>query len=139
MTKPINRLTWKVIEKYGNRKYQGLLTFFVNVTTEEIFPVPVDIEHIDFICKLINFDNRNELRQNPFAAMHLVPSTIHINDDGYIDSVITGVSSLEMGAGVRHSKENIKKAHKLIHDFISNGELPIGTLKEDKPIMQYAA
>ena len=139
MVKSITKLTWKIFENHGNRKENGVLTFIINTVTKEIYPIPKNIEHIDFVCLILGYETRNELKRNPSSASHLVATYLTIKE-GEITKILTGFSSTEMAGGVRHTKKQINEAHKIIHKLISKGEIPLKEdLDNDEAIYQYAA
>ena len=48
MIKKLNRLTLDTYLEYGNRKVAGRISLFIDVSSENVYMVPRDIEHIDF-------------------------------------------------------------------------------------------
>ncbi|OYT32566.1 hypothetical protein DRJ22_00060 [Candidatus Woesearchaeota archaeon] len=123
-------LTYSLINQYGNRKKPGRLSILVNVEEKKIYAVPRKIEHIDY-AKQFNIE-----------LSKLIPVHIDtkLNENGLeeIIGLVTGVSGMEIGYGIRHSKKDLEEAHKLAKDFIENGELPIKKLEEDKIIYKYS-
>ncbi|HLC86637.1 MAG TPA: hypothetical protein VJG30_05100 [Candidatus Nanoarchaeia archaeon] len=127
-------LTYKLLELFNNRKRTGLFSVIVNTRIEKVHPVPRYIEHIAFTCKLLKIDKKR-LLENPDIASHLVPSNININDKGFIDGIITGISGLELGAKVKHTKYQLDTAHNLVLLFIQNGEVPVAEKLQTNKIM----
>ncbi len=137
MVKLITRLTWDIVKNYSDRKEEGLIALIVNTNTGEIHLVPRDIEHVDFVCRLLDI-NKKELKKDPTIVSHIIPSMVIINQEREVVGVITGVSGLELGWGVRHTREALERVHSIIHKFIENGEVPIGRLERDDIIYKFA-
>lgn len=129
-------LTYKFLELFGDRKRTGLFSIIVNTKNGRVHPVPRYMEHVSFVCKLLRIDKK-KLLEKPDIASHLVPSNININDEGFIDGIITGVSGLEIGARVRHTKESLDIAHTIALQYIQNGEIPVEKLKINKIMTTY--
>ena len=124
--KIFKRLDWSFVKNFGGRKNQNYTCVIVNVQNKEIYGVPRNMEHIDFLCKLLSMDNikegRDYIKNNPKCAAHLVPSIIELRDN-MVYRVITGVSGAEIGYNVRHTKEQLEQALSLVLIFIENGEI----------------
>ncbi len=129
-------ITKELLEVYTKRKEHNVLSIVVDIKKDKIYAVPVDKEHVWFVSDLLKrgFD---ELKEDPSSASHLVPVNIGI-ENGEIIAVLTGWSGLEAGLGVRHSNEELNKAHEIAWAFINNsvkrGIVKIGKLKVNKPI-----
>ena len=87
--------------------------------------------------KILSLENKNEIRENPHIASHLMPSTIEIDNEENITGVITGISGAEMGYGVRHTEEQLETGHAMILKFIIDGELPISPSFKNKKIYKF--
>jgi len=122
--KTVSALTWGLYNNYGGRKKPGYLSVIVDVEHEIIYPVPLDVEHIEFISKNILNVSKEDVTANPLLAEKLIPSIIEIDDiSREVRGVLTGISGVEIGFGVRHSMKDLEKAHAMVLDFIANGEI----------------
>ncbi|MEM4336463.1 MAG: hypothetical protein QXG86_00465 [Candidatus Woesearchaeota archaeon] len=125
---------------YFPRKKSNQLCVVVNTQSNLIYPVPINIEHIDFASKILGFP----LGENLEDASKIVPSNIFISATGIndiIDKVIkveTGISGMEIGYGLRHTYEQLQKAHNLVKNFVLSGEVPVSLSLEEKIITKYA-
>ncbi|MEM4336461.1 MAG: hypothetical protein QXG86_00455 [Candidatus Woesearchaeota archaeon] len=124
--KVYDRLTWGIYNTFGGRKKAGYLSVIVDLSSDIIYPVPLDMEHIDFVSKLLGI-SKSEIAFDE-RVKKFIPSIIEIEDTGIevkVSGILTGVSGLEIGCGVRHSKEDLEKAHLKVIDFVNRGELPV--------------
>jgi hypothetical protein len=104
---------------YFPRKRDNQICCVIDIETKLIYPVPVIIEHIDFISLL----TKKDIKTNPLYASKIIPSNILIDKlEGIVYGLITGVSGAESGYGVRHSAGDINEAHELIRGFVKKGE-----------------
>jgi len=123
--KNYNSLTWAVYNNYGGRKKQGIVAIYVDVNTKNVYPIPIKMEHINFLSQFLG-KTEEEIREDPLSASHLVPSVIEIRDPpGEVIGLITGTSGAEMAYGIRHTKKQLEDGHAIALYFIENGELPI--------------
>ena len=141
--KPFNRLSWAVFNGYGSRKEQGLVSVVVDTETKLIYPVPLGEEHLEFVPKII-FLEKNDVFENPPRFSRFVPSLIETEFNPLTQSfqvlgVVTGISGLELGARVRHKKEQLELAHALVLDFVNRGELQVSEKFQHKLSLKYAA
>jgi|SRR3989344_6633376 len=132
-----NRLTWSLVSRFGDRKEHGYLSLIVNVENDEIYIVPHEKEHIMLVEQLLSVD-RNYIRKNSDIASHLVPSIIEIQDSE-VKGVLTGFSGLESGFKVRHTEEQLDRAHVLVLAFVENGEIPRHPDFEEHVDLKWAA
>jgi len=118
---------------YFPRKKPEQLCLIVDLDTELIYPVPVEIEHIDFTSLL-----KGNIKKNPDLARKVIPSNLIIDLSRTVNGIITGVSGMESGYKVRHISSDIDIAHDLIYSFITYGDLPLAkNLKEENKIYRY--
>lgn len=113
--------------KYFNRKGAYVLSFLVNVENAEVIPIPIGKEHIEIVTKYLRL-SMDELRANLDLVSHLVPFMLqfapsdHLGCAWQLKMVLIGVSGLEIGFKVRHTKKQIDTAHDLAWKFISYGK-----------------
>lgn len=127
MTLTKGGMTRELFEVFGNRKHEGLFAAFVNVRTEEIIPVPIGVEHIEFASRLLHLAP-SDIKAHPDVASHLVASYLQVemNKEGpIIVGVLTGVCGMNLGYGVRHMREDLEKAHALMLQFALAGDIPL--------------
>ena len=132
MTKRYNVLTWALFNAYGGRKKQGLLSFLYDSNENCFIPVPRNMEHVDFVSKLLNLE-KEELQ---IHAKHIIPVNIVVEYDVIVAMVI-GVSGMEIGFNVRHSKKDLKNAEKAAVNFVISGELPVAENFDVRLIKRY--
>lgn len=103
----------------------------------KVYPIPSDIEHVAFASFFLNKEIA-DIKADPATAQQLVPSIIIIRNDKVV-GVATGVSGLEIGYNVRHSREALEATHQLVWQFVRKGELSVSeSLEEDRVIYKYA-
>ncbi|MBW2981990.1 hypothetical protein KY343_03865 [Candidatus Woesearchaeota archaeon] len=121
----IDVLSRELIEVYGSRKKEGRLSLLVDTTTNEIYIVPKDTEHIEF-TKQIGTDPDK-----------VVP--VHVDFlDGRVAGVITGESGLEQDLGVRHSHDDLNSANSTVYQLIIGSGLEISPGHRNKICVEYA-
>src|SRR3989338_4156068 len=93
---------------YFPRKNPNQLCCIVNLRDEKIYPVPVEIEHVDFAGLVLG----ERLQDNPSCADRIIPSNLAINTvDRFVTGIVTGVSGMEIGYNVRHRSGDVGLAH----------------------------
>ncbi len=116
-------LTWETVRDYSGRKRPGRVSVVVNVPTGEIFPVPREQEHAEFLCELLG-RTEEEIRAHPEYVERIVP--VHIDlKKGEVNYVETGASGSEEVYKVRHEIEDLIVAHQQAMHFIHNGTVKI--------------
>ncbi len=127
MLKSFERLSWSVFNQFSGRKRANAISVVTKVNTLEVFPIPSNIEHIDYVPKILGIE-KDDLIENPLLAEKIIPSLIEIefdiNSGELVKGVITGVSGLEIALRVRHSKHDLEIVHQRILEFISKGDIP---------------
>lgn len=140
--KQYDRLLHSILSKgagYFPRKKPDQLCVVTDTEKKLVYPVPVKIEHIDFVSSFLGFDIRNIE-----DASKIVPSNIFIKFSGVndiIDNVTemdTGVSGMEIGYGLRHYPEQLEKANSLVEEFVRKGELPVDPHFESRINRKYS-
>ncbi len=141
--RPYDRLLYNILSEgagYFPRKKPDQLCVVTNTEENLIYPVPIEIEHIDFVSRLLGFNIRNV----PEKASKIVPSNIFIKLRGIndvIDNVTgmdTGISGMEIGHGLRHHAEQLEKADSLVEEFVRKGELPVDPRFESEINRKYS-
>jgi len=139
--KEISYLRYSLLSPlYFPRKKENQLCLIVDTKEEKIYPVPVKIEHIDFASRIIGY----KITENLEDASKIVPSNIimgvsGMNDISYVvEQIITGVSGMEIGYRLRHSHQQLEKAHKLVRKFVDDGEFQKSKNFSEKIIKRYA-
>lgn len=124
----------EILQAFGGRKHEGLLSVIVDTKTNKIYVVPHTMEHVNAACELLGI-TKNALESNPTLAERLIPINILIRDD-LIVGVMNGRSGMEMGYKVTHPKKANDKAHGLIWNLIAqsadSGGLQVGKIEFDK-------
>ena len=135
----MENLTYDFYLKFGNRKKQGRISIFVNLYNNEIYGVPLNIEHKDFAPKIINASLLDIEKYTMLIPSHI--DTILVENIPVVNGVITGVSGLEIESGARHYQKDLIKAHNMTWDFVRDGELEVvckESITEDKIVTKYA-
>jgi len=139
--KEISYLRYSLLSPlYFPRKKENQLCLIVDTKEEKIYPVPVKIEHIDFASRIIGY----KITENLEDASKIVPSNIimgvsGMNDISYVvEQIITGVSGMEIGYRLRHSHQQLEKAHELVRKFVDDGEFQKSKNFSEKIIKRYA-
>lgn len=104
-------LTDEVVREYGDRKKPGRVSLVVDTLTSDIYLVPKNVEHIDFMKG--NFSNRD---YGLFVPFHLDMD----NED--VVKLTPGESGLEYKLGVEHDNASIAIARVLVFEFIRKGD-----------------
>jgi hypothetical protein len=116
------KLTHALLEDYGDRKKPGNLSVVTDVLRGIITPVPRDVEHIVFVARYLKV-TKEQFKDQPALAARIVPTNIQI-ENGTVVGVVTGICGMELGLGVRHTPDDLQKAHNLVMQFIAAGEFP---------------
>lgn len=124
------RLNRKIIEDYCGRKKQGQLCLIYNTKNKKFIALPKKIEHSEFIARLLNVSKEN-IKNKEVDASYFIPVSIVIIGN-QITGIIIGISSLEMGCGVRHRKEDLFNARNASIVLISNAQISV---KEDYKLL----
>jgi hypothetical protein len=119
MIAAIETLDETVMKEFGSRKKPGRLSLVVDVETSDIYAVPKDTEHIDFI------------KQFETDPSYLVP--VHLDfSGGEVSGVIVGESGIEHGLGVRHSHADLNVANSDAYGLISKSGVQIAEDHKNK-------
>lgn len=129
------RLTLDLVGKYGNRKCEGMICFLYDSRQVAFLPIPVDVEHADFIAKMIGCSKR-ELREIDIS--YLIPVILTLNLEGEINGLLVGVSGLEIGYGVRHLLSDLEETLMQALKFVKNGEVPVSKDIKIEVIKKYS-
>lgn len=127
-----NKLTVDIKVTFGDRKQKGLLSLLYDARKKAFIPIPTNIEHIEIAAELLK-KTKNQIIENPDLAGHLIPVNIFFKDEKIVE-ILVGISGIEMGYKVRHSKEDLVKAYEASWDFIKNGDFAIS--KELKRVLK---
>lgn len=126
---------------YFPRKQPDQLCVVADTTNSKIYPVPIAIEHVDFVSELLGCHITEDL----LGASRFVPSNIIIRlkgANGVIDNkvmeIITGVSGMEIGYNLRHTPGQLQKAHGLANTFVVSGEIPQDEEFKSRIIRKYS-
>lgn len=137
-------LTKSIVSRFGDRKAAGFVSIIIDTNSGEIYFVPRDMEHIDFLCKILSV-NKIHIQQNPSTALHLIPSIIEIKEENlsgfYRDSVagvLTGFSGAESGYNIRHKKKDLESAHAIALKFVEDGDIVKNSEFKDQIVYRYA-
>jgi len=112
---------------YFPRKKEGQLCVVADTESGLVYPVPIKIEHVDFVSKILGY----HITENIESASKIVPSNILLKVAGINDvvdevrKVLTGVSGMESGYGLRHDLKQLTIAEDIVLNFIKKGELPL--------------
>jgi len=120
-------LTLDKYEEFAHRKKSGRISFLVLPYKEQIYYVPRAIEHIDFASNLLSLNP--SFGDISFLIPTHIDTKMELKEDRwgmaiYILKLISGVSGMETGYGVRHKKEDIIEAHKMIVRLIDGANPP---------------
>lgn len=119
---PYKKLTNFLIFKYCGRKQPGRISLIIDINKQEIYLIPKEREHIDFIRELLG----KEITQE--NAAQFISSNIDLEKNNLhyrIKRILTSYSGLEKRFGIKHNKEDIDLAHILVNNFIRNSEFEI--------------
>ncbi len=120
-------LTWSAISQFGDRKKAGRFSILINANTKDVFAVPRNMEHKDFLCGLLR-TTAEALTEQPELITHLIPVHIDLKPDSI--EIITGLSGFEQVYHVRHTRDNLHAAHQRAKAFVAQGEVEYQTLEE---------
>ena len=132
-------LTHDFYSNFGNRKKPGRVSIFIDLDQDKIYGVPLGIEHKDYAPTIIGASLEDISKYVRLIPSHI--DTVLVEDIPVVNGVITGVSGLEIEAGVRHYHEDLIETHRRAWEFIRNGELEIvckENITEDKIVTRYA-
>lgn len=117
--KALSALTNGLIGQYGGRKKPGRLSIFVDTMTGDVYPVPINVEHVD-VARRIWGEDRERLQ-------YVVPVHIDMQNDSFgqpwIVELITGESGMEALLHVEHSEEILRKAEACARNVLDRGDI----------------
>lgn len=128
----INKLTPEVFARFGNRKKPGRIGLFVDTRNGDIYAVPKHEEHLDFIKQITDEQNFSKI----------IPSYIDLKEIGNVEKIFgveTGYSGVEIRLGIRHTPEDLQKAHSLTHVLVSEGEIPLAERIDSKITYKFSS
>lgn len=111
----MGKLTPDIVKQFGNRKKPGRVSVVTDMDTLNVFLVPHSMEHIDFITKKLRISD----------CRRIIPTHIDMildHEQERVGELITGVSGVEQGYGVRHTREDIDMAHNIVYSAVQRGE-----------------
>ena len=123
----IDIITDEVLKQFGNRKTEGRIDFVFDLNNGNVYPVPKDLEHSEFIPTMLGYVPKTR---------RFVPSQIRLKD-GKVKDIITGASSYEAKENVFHPLRDLFTAHKRMWEFILKSQIPI-ELERDEVLRNYA-
>lgn len=124
------RITLDTYLKYGNRKKDGRISFFVDTRNDSVYLVPRDIEHIEFVKYIAKLHDYSRI-----IPTH-VDTELH-GDELFVIGILTGVSGLEIKLNVRHSHEDLEIAHDVTWNLINSSDVKVGKLRENRIVTWY--
>ncbi len=137
--KPVKALTFSVLNNSIGRKSATALSFFCDVLNNTILMVPKDSEHIDFAAIVLN-TTPDDIRQEPSVAAHLVPVVLEFTPNhDFVTGMLTGTSGMEIAFGVKHTKEQLDRAHGMAVAFVQNGDVPFAEQVKDIVVRRWQA
>jgi hypothetical protein len=112
------------------RKQALSLGLVTNVVDGKIYTMPQEIEHKDFVPALIGA-TKEMLVENPSLAERIIPSIVEFGYDDELNleivGLLTGVSGMEIGFRVRHTRADLEFAHRLVLEYLREGEFHISS------------
>jgi len=119
----IKSLTPEIEKKFGDRKKTGLISFIYNAKKDEFAIVLQNNEHIDTAVEILKV-KKSDIERNPEIASHLIPINIKILGKE-IKEILIGISSIELGYHVRHTKKDLIKARNATWELVRSSEYQI--------------
>ncbi|MEK6952803.1 MAG: hypothetical protein AABX29_07350 [Nanoarchaeota archaeon] len=126
------KLKAEIKETFGDRKQRGLLSLLYDAKKNAFIPIPTNKEHIEIVTELLK-KTKTQVIENPGLASHLIPVNVFFKDEK-VTEILVGISGIEMGYKVRHSKEDLVKAHNASWNFVKKGDFSI--IKELKRVLK---
>lgn len=123
----LDKITEELLVKFGDRKRKGRLDLVLNIRTREIYPVPKQIEHKEFIPTIPGYDNKN--------SSDYIPIQFRLKQ-GVVKEILTGASSYEADSKIRHKITDLKRAHAIAWELAANSFHV--ELKREKVYMKFA-
>ncbi len=129
-------LRFSVIKDYLDKKDGGHLFLFYNANNRKVTLIPKRLNHVDLVSRLLDVD-LIDITNSSIDVSYLVPVTLSINENKY-ESALVGVSSMEMGYGVRHKKEDLINAGNATDALLQRGPLEMKENFQNVVSMEYA-
>jgi len=108
-----------------NRKAHSLFSVLCDTKTGLIYPVPANMEHVDWSAIILSTSSEG-IQNNPDIASHIIPVIFQLDAfQEHVESVLTGTSGLELGYGVRHTKDQLEIGNTMALEFIAKGDFPL--------------
>jgi len=128
----VKKLTWDIVNKYGDRKKSGLLCLFYDTRNKKFIPIPRNKEHIITATEILGCDIK-DIETGEVDISVLVPVTIFINPEtNKIEEVIIGPSGISMRFGIKYPKTYFQEAIVATSTLLNNSEIPIEEGKAGK-------
>ena len=122
---------------YFPRKKPSQLCLILDLrdTNQDIYPVPVNMEHIDIVSAILN----KKKITTPELVAKFIPSNLTINRlERKVTGIVTGISGMEISCNVRHYRRDLRNTHSIVKGFIRRGGFRmISPLEEHKIITRY--
>ena len=132
----IKKLTWDIVNKYGDRKKSGLLCLFYDTRNGKFIPVPRNKEHIIAAAEILGCDIR-DVETGKVDVSVLVPVTIFINPEtNKIEEVVIGPSGISIRLGVKYSESDFQEAMTATSRLLNNSEIPIEEKQAGKVLIK---
>ena len=111
--------------KTTKRRHGGIVVrLIIDIKKEQVHFVPKDIEHRDYVYKVLLKTSEEELLKNPDIASHFVGAAVLINESDEVEEMLVGVSGLELwlkpylGDKQFHTKTQVNKAREILLQYL---------------------
>ena len=101
-----------------------VIRLIIDIKKEQVYFVPQDINHPEYVYKVLLKISKAELSKNPDIASHFVGAAVLINESDEVEDMIVGVSGLEtwlkhhLGDKPFHTKAQVNKAKDILLQYL---------------------
>lgn len=138
MVKPYSKLTQALVASpiYMNRKESGRISFIVYTPSKEIYPVPVNEEHINFFERILS----PNVPQENWGVYVPADIDLELTARGLylVKNTRIGVSGLETKLRIRHRRADLELTANIIKAFITRGEIKAPDDLKQEIVYRYA-
>ena len=108
-----------------------VVRLIIDTEKEQIHFVPQDINHPDYVYKILLKITKEELLKNPDMASHFVGAAVLINESDEVEDMLVGVSGLEtwlksyLGGKTFHTKNQVNKAKEILFKYLISNKVKL--------------
>ena len=106
-----------------------VVRLIIDIKKEQVYFVPRDIEHRDYVYKILLKTSEEVSSKNPDIASHFVGAAVLINENDEVEDMLVGVSGLELWIKPYlsdkqfHTNDQVNKAKDILLKYLIGREV----------------